>query len=1147
MNNKGYLRLLSGRLLAFSVALIISLTSGSAIVSAALQNPSDPVCGQEEHIHSADCYETNESLVCGLDESEEHTHTDECYAQEESLICGLSEHEHTDECFDISDDSEEDGAAEEVTENNSENNGSDGTSSDMSSGDAYDTEEMTVSEGTEGSDDSGSLGGSGSSVGSDVSDVSDGQAQQDFDPEQPKGDFSELITGVDVTKGLASELGLLAEFSPTAAYALDRTPLQPDFSDSNVTYDPLSDLYSANLRIQFTSFIYQIYEVPDHSFLYEIPDGVIIPDNILDIKFVRDGNDITTGRNLFNYTFIYDDATDRYYILVEFDLNDFSDLPDSTEVGGFIEFSASFARSAVDENGDIKVKFSDDVDIYINRDVISTPDNSTVDKDIETNKQASYNYDTDTITYTVYVTSEKGTYDEINIEDSIAGWEAMLQSGVTVKNSSVSVSKGKVHRVNNSYTDGYSLDAQQGTFSAVLPGLGQCVYDPYPDDPHDNKYIYRDAVCEAYKITYTFELDLSEATGNSYHTLSNSVEATSSNNGEEITDSSESYVGVYVSSGDEETPPDERMMHKSCTVDGTYITWTILLGDGKTSLKNSRLTDEMFSKLRPEDISISPDKGYDVYTNDDGTVDYIEFNGSADLSYTVSYTTKASVGWYGERIQNNASFTYENGSSEGTVNKGAEAYVPGGSVDKEIIDSVDNEDGTHTVYWRVTVHVPELGIPSGTEIRDNLNNTENENHYFSYNDIVSSSGFEALNGKDVSGWAEKVGNLIFFDVNWNSHTYNDIVANRNGASELKYTGFYCLTDDVILPSDCENGESFSYEYSTTVKESALENNNSVSNWASVGGVGSGAKYSNFIRVYKTDGGKNPSPGNITESTVYPENDANAKKLLWRVYVNIDDIGATKKSFTVVDKLPEQVNIDRLLAGYAPNEWYDSYEYIDNKYGDGEPPFGKYTWQGLDLDTSYDKSSNTLKTVITYSGERPSMLMEGGSFYLQYECIIKDEYIDNDTLNDLHIKNHADVTADGKSYGQGDHEHHVQVDTRKKTLGKGYDYIHDSVNELDFHVDVNPYGEDLIPGGTLVLKDTLEYTSYQGHKQGYELIPSSVKLYYAQSIYKNDDNGKSYLDHMEKLDEVPSNKQLQHPKGHYGKDPRWRSAHNELYI
>ena len=57
-----------------------------------------PLCGHEEHAHTADCYDGTGALICAL---EEHTHTDACYepAAEKTPLCGLEEHTHTEDCY----------------------------------------------------------------------------------------------------------------------------------------------------------------------------------------------------------------------------------------------------------------------------------------------------------------------------------------------------------------------------------------------------------------------------------------------------------------------------------------------------------------------------------------------------------------------------------------------------------------------------------------------------------------------------------------------------------------------------------------------------------------------------------------------------------------------------------------------------------------------------------------------------------------------------------------------------------------------------------------------------------------------------------------------------------------------------------------
>ena len=56
-------------------------------------------CQQEEgHIHTAACYQAQRALVCGIEEtSATHVHTDACY--EDVFTCELPEHEHTLRCY----------------------------------------------------------------------------------------------------------------------------------------------------------------------------------------------------------------------------------------------------------------------------------------------------------------------------------------------------------------------------------------------------------------------------------------------------------------------------------------------------------------------------------------------------------------------------------------------------------------------------------------------------------------------------------------------------------------------------------------------------------------------------------------------------------------------------------------------------------------------------------------------------------------------------------------------------------------------------------------------------------------------------------------------------------------------------------------
>lgn len=105
--------------LVVSLAAVVVFITTYMLILPAITMEKDTVCGITEHTHTDQCYETAMVLTCGMEEGEivgesssdgvisgealEHTgevhvHTDECYSEEKTLICTLEEHKHTDEC-----------------------------------------------------------------------------------------------------------------------------------------------------------------------------------------------------------------------------------------------------------------------------------------------------------------------------------------------------------------------------------------------------------------------------------------------------------------------------------------------------------------------------------------------------------------------------------------------------------------------------------------------------------------------------------------------------------------------------------------------------------------------------------------------------------------------------------------------------------------------------------------------------------------------------------------------------------------------------------------------------------------------------------------------------------------------------------------
>lgn len=86
------------------LAYVVVFCTTYALILPAITWERSLICELSEHTHSEECYESVEvpdvrELSCKL---EEHVHGDGCFAEEEVLICGLEEgeeHTHTEECY----------------------------------------------------------------------------------------------------------------------------------------------------------------------------------------------------------------------------------------------------------------------------------------------------------------------------------------------------------------------------------------------------------------------------------------------------------------------------------------------------------------------------------------------------------------------------------------------------------------------------------------------------------------------------------------------------------------------------------------------------------------------------------------------------------------------------------------------------------------------------------------------------------------------------------------------------------------------------------------------------------------------------------------------------------------------------------------
>lgn len=91
-----------------ALAAVVVFVTTYALILPGITLEKDPVCGMEEHTHTADCYTqltsvTKTALVCNAETLQIHQHTQDCYNESGELVCGYADfvvHTHDENCYD---------------------------------------------------------------------------------------------------------------------------------------------------------------------------------------------------------------------------------------------------------------------------------------------------------------------------------------------------------------------------------------------------------------------------------------------------------------------------------------------------------------------------------------------------------------------------------------------------------------------------------------------------------------------------------------------------------------------------------------------------------------------------------------------------------------------------------------------------------------------------------------------------------------------------------------------------------------------------------------------------------------------------------------------------------------------------------------
>lgn len=237
-------------------------------------------------------------------------------------------------------------------------------------------------------------------------------------------------------------------------------------------YDADRNVYSSDLKVDFIFQKEQI-EKNGYQYYYEYPEGVIIPNGLLDGKnhdlYDADGKKAGTYR--FEKT-----ESGAYRLAIDFDQAYVAAAGETIQ--GFVQFSGEIDGTKADGDGNIKLVGKDQVTLDIPKEAIKYPDNETNHYDISTKKNGSYEIKNGKMIYTVYVTSLKGTPGTIDFQDVIQA------EGMKLGSPEITVTKETVSRYygeNGSWWDSNPITeetmenqestSENGTIRMTLPKI----------------------------------------------------------------------------------------------------------------------------------------------------------------------------------------------------------------------------------------------------------------------------------------------------------------------------------------------------------------------------------------------------------------------------------------------------------------------------------------------------------------------------------------------------------------------------------------------------------------------------------------------------------------------------------------------------
>jgi LPXTG-motif cell wall-anchored protein len=937
-------------------------------------------------------------------ETEGHTHDDSCYSIEKTLTCGKEESANSEE---------------------------DGIEGHTHTEDCYTEEKKLICTKTE-------------------------QSYENYGDDDNNEDESKVLVPVaaDIEDGSDTVIETEVEFGQFI------TKVTYD-SSKDMTYDDVKDTYSMTFDMAFKIPTGKLSA--DKTYSYTLPEGVTVLDSLLDkVTTITDQNLKTEAYD----TWIEKDTDGKYILKVKYKEEYVDKLikRGSTVTNGTINFKGTVEASKLNDKD--QINFTEKVTLTVKTGDFDYSENTDGKNDITVSKTGgTLSATEDTITYTITVSSKKGTPGVVNLEDVIS---LVVSGGGSLEITDAKlVSAIKYNSSDNTGTavnDITITNKDNNTyFTSELPQLG---------------------AGESYVLTMTYTLK--DVPANFNGTAKNKITATTN-----VSDD------VTLTSVDTCTTTLKRQTLSKTSENGFKIVngegridWEITVNEPGTNIAGKELTDTMFSEAKELVVKkwfngtyVNAVEGvdYKIDSDNNNTITFLATaDGKNNNTYMVTYYTPQTQTNDSQKVTNTASFDDVTAESEVTV--GADQNS---SLEKTFVSVKQVSGSAFTMEWNLSVTVPSAGL-SGLTITDTVydknKNVNSDRHWISGEqlDDLKAAIIGAIN-TDASSVIKPTDVTIKVSDDGKEWNEKDITSGR-------YVYFQIVFSE-SLGDKLYAGNSFSFNYCTTGNTTGVYDGENYHNRVDSGGKSDTASYTYQKKVVKLNQYCVESDSYVSENTGKFEGN-----LEWYVKVTPDSIDYS--SFTITDTLPVGVEIVKVgigtegwsAAGNTVGNLSETKKYIENDTGVSVSLTNGKTSDGKDVQ------------IITTEVSGEKYIKEGTPFYIYYMCNVPNST--SLAAGTYTYNNGVVVTADGEEYGSDSRTETVIIkeeekkentsENTSKNIKKSGSWSSNRPNQVDYTVTINPNGGEVNGGNPFEVKDELYYTF--GQNEDVYLDYGSVILY-----------------------------------------------------